>query len=79
MIGIGATELAMRAGAGFSPFAQNVADARLFADRLLAGYQRAGIPAETIPSLRRMMDIFVYCLPALLMMDVVLVFVLVLG
>jgi len=76
MIGLGATEFAMRVGAGFSPFAQHVADWRLMADQFLASYQRAGVPADAIPGLRHGMDVLVYCLPALLMIEVVIVFVL---
>ena len=74
-IGLGVTEMAMRAGAGFSPFASHVADLHEIADKFIAGYQRAGIPADTIPSVRRWMEAGVYVLPALLMIDPVIVFV----
>jgi len=75
-IGLGATEMAMRAGTGFSPFADQVAGARITAAKLIASYQRAGIPQDAIAFLRKWMDVGVYCLPAFLLVDVVLVFVL---
>jgi len=75
-IGLGATEMAMRAGTGFSPFADQVAGARITAGKFIDSYQKAGIPADAIGFLRHWMDIGVYCLPAFLLVDVVLVFVL---
>lgn len=75
-IGLGATEMAMRAGTGFSPFADQVAGARATAGKLLTTYQHAGVPADAIGFLRQWMDIGVFCLPAFLLVDVVLVFVL---
>ena len=49
-IGLGATEMAMRAGTGFSPFADQVAGARITAAKLIASYQRAGIPQDVLPA-----------------------------
>ncbi|HEY6842569.1 MAG TPA: DUF2232 domain-containing protein [Thermoanaerobaculia bacterium] len=74
-IGLGATEMAMRAGTGFSPFVDQVASAHVTAEKFITQYQRAGVPGDAIGFLRRWMDIGVYCLPAFLLVDVVLVFV----
>ena len=75
-IGLGATEMMMRAGTGFSPFADQVDSARVTAEKLITRYQHAGISPDAIGFLRHWMDIGVYCLPAFLLVDVVLAFVL---
>ena len=75
-VGLGATEMTMRAGTGFSPFEDQVAGARATAEKFIVAYQHAGIPADAVGFLRRWMDIGVYCLPAFLLLDVVLVFIL---
>jgi predicted membrane protein DUF2232 len=76
VIGLGATELAMREMTGFSPFAGQVAAARVTAASFITRYQSAGIPADAIGFMRKWMEIFVYCLPAFLLIDIALVFVL---
>jgi uncharacterized protein YybS (DUF2232 family) len=75
-IGMGATELTMRRVAGFSPFADQLAAARETAVKFIATYQKAGIPADAIGFLRKWMEIGIYCLPAFLLIDIALVFVL---
>jgi hypothetical protein len=75
-IGFAATEMAMRAVTGFSPFADQVAAARVTAAKFITNYQSAGIPSDAIGFLRKWMEIGVYCLPAFLLVDVTLVFVL---
>ena len=75
-LGLGATEIAMRAGTGFSPFEDQVTGAHVTAGKLIAAYQGAGIPADAVGFLRRWMDVAVYCLPAFLLVDVVIVFIL---
>lgn len=75
-VGMAATEISMRTIAGFSPFADQVAAARVTAAKFVTTYQTAGIPSDAIGFLRKWMEIGVYCLPAFLMIDVVLVFVL---
>src|SRR5207244_467505 len=75
-VGMAATEISMRTIAGFSPFADQVAAARVTATKFVTTYQTAGIPADAIGFLRKWMEIGVYCLPAFLLIDVVLVFVL---
>jgi hypothetical protein len=75
-IGLAATEMAMRAVTGFSPFADQVAAARVTAAKFITNYQSAGIPSDAIGFLRKWMEIGVYCLPAFLLVDIALVFVL---
>jgi hypothetical protein len=75
-IGLGATEMMMRAGTGFSPFQEHVASAQATREKFIAAYLHAGIPADTVGLLKRLMDIAVYCVPAFLVLDVVIVFVL---
>ena len=74
--GLTATELAMRTGLGFSPYADQIASAHVTAAKFITTYQQAGLPADAITFLHKWMDIGVYCLPAFLLMDVALVFVL---
>ncbi len=76
VIGLGATETSMRAMTGFSPFADQVAGARATAAKFLTTYQTAGLSSDAIAFLRKWMEIGVYCLPAFLLIDVALVFVL---
>ncbi|HEY8134014.1 MAG TPA: DUF2232 domain-containing protein [Thermoanaerobaculia bacterium] len=75
-IGLAATEMGMRAVADFSPFADQVAAARVTAAKFITNYQSAGIPSDAIGFLRKWMEIGVYCLPAFLLVDIALVFVL---
>ena len=76
IVGLTATEILMRSSLGFSPYADQVASARVTANKFIVTYQQAGIPADAVKFLRKWMDIGVYCLPAFLLMDVALVFVL---
>ncbi len=76
VIGLGATETSMRGITGFSPFADQVANARITTAKFITMYQGAGIPPDAITFLRKWMGIGVYCLPAFLLIDVTLVFVL---
>ena len=75
MAGLVATELTMRMVGGFSPYAAQLADAHLTATKLVAGYQKAGFPADAVSFLKKWMDIGSYCLPAFLLIDVTIVFV----
>jgi len=59
-----------------SPFADQVAAARVTAGKFITNYQSAGIPSDAIGFLHKWMEIGVYCLPAFLLVDVALVFVL---
>jgi hypothetical protein len=75
IVGLVATELAMRTITGFSPYAAQIAEAHDTATKLVAGYQKAGFPADAVAFLRKWMDIGSYCLPAFLLIDVTIVFV----
>ena len=74
--GIAVTQAIMQFGFHFSPYADQIASAKLTTEKFITAYQQAGIPSDAIRFLRKWMDIGVYCLPAFLLMDVVLVFVL---
>ncbi len=74
--GLAITEMVMRIGFGFSPYADQVVSARQTAATFLARYEQAGIPGDAVRFMRKWMDIGVYCLPAFLVMDVTLVFIL---
>jgi Predicted membrane protein (DUF2232) len=73
--GLVATELTMRGVSGFSPYAAQIAEAHETATKLVAGYQKAGFPPDAVSFLRKWMDIGSYCLPAFLLIDVIIVFV----
>lgn len=75
MTGIAVTQLVMQAAMHFSPYADQIASAKITAAKFITAYQQAGIPNDAVRFLRKWMDIGVYCLPAFLLMDVALVFV----
>ena len=74
--GIAVTQAIMQFGFSFSPYGDQIASAKLTTEKFITAYQQAGIPSDAVRFLRKWMDIGVYCLPAFLLMDVVLVFVL---
>jgi hypothetical protein len=74
-LGLVVTELTMRLASGFSPYAAHVADMRQTADAVLGTYQKAGVPADALVSLRKLMGVVLYCLPAGLLFDVTIAFV----
>lgn len=76
IVGLAATEVSMRQITGFSPFADQVVSAQATTAKLVATYQSAGLPSDAVSFLRKWMAIGIYCLPAFLLIDVVLVFVL---
>lgn len=76
VMGIGATQLVMQTTTGFSPYADQIASAKVTATKFVTTYQQAGMPADAIRFLKKWMEIGVYCLPGFLVMDVALVFVL---
>jgi uncharacterized protein YybS (DUF2232 family) len=75
-VGLAATEISMRAVAGFSPFAEQVVEARADATKLVAALQTAGLPSDVIAAMHRWSDVRVFCLPAFLLISIVIVFVL---
>jgi len=76
LAGMLATEVIMRAAASFSPMAAHVAAARETAAQFLEAYAKAGVPSDAIRFLRKWMNIGVFVLPAFLVIDVAIVFVL---
>ena len=74
--GLALTEVGMRSALGFSPYADQVTSAHATAAKFITTYQQAGLPPDAIRLLRKWMDIGLSCLPAFLLMDVALVFVL---
>ena len=76
LLGLTATQVVMQTTTGFSPYADQIASAKVTAAKFITAYQQAGIPSDAIKFLKKWMDIGVYCLPAFLVMDVALVFVL---
>jgi uncharacterized protein YybS (DUF2232 family) len=66
----------MRTVAGFSPFAQQVTEARVDATKLVVALQAAGLPSDVIAAMKRWSEVRVFCLPAFLLISVVIVFVL---
>ena len=74
--GMLATEVIMQLAAAFSPYAEQVAGARDTAAKFIAAYAKAGVPAEAIRFLRKWMNIGIFVLPAFLVIDVAVVFVL---
>ncbi|HEY8183021.1 MAG TPA: DUF2232 domain-containing protein [Thermoanaerobaculia bacterium] len=75
-VGLAATEISMRTVAGFSPFAQQVTEARVDATKLVVALQAAGLPSDVIAAMKRWSEVRVFCLPAFLLISVVIVFVL---
>lgn len=75
IVGLAATELIMRTATGSSPYAAQIAEAHDTATKLVAGYQKAGFPPDAVSFLRKWMDIGSYCLPAFLLIDIIIVFV----
>jgi Predicted membrane protein (DUF2232) len=73
--GLAVTELTMRMVTGVSPYAAQLAEAHATTATMVASYEKAGFPADAVRFFRRWMDIGSLCLPALLLIDVTLVFV----
>jgi hypothetical protein len=76
VIGLASTQLIMQNGFGFSPYADQIASAKATSAKFITAYQQAGIPSDAVTFLKKWMEVGVYCLPAFLLMDVALVFVL---
>ncbi|HUJ15377.1 MAG TPA: DUF2232 domain-containing protein [Thermoanaerobaculia bacterium] len=75
-VGLGATEMAMRAGTGFSPFANQVHAFSVSVASVIDAYRAGHVPGDVIAFLQHWLNILVICLPAFLLVDAVLVFVL---
>jgi len=74
--GLGATEAAMQAGYGFSPYHEQVVRAHQTAAAVLATYQKAGVPSRGVSVMKQWLDIGITCLPAFIVIDIIVVFVL---
>ncbi len=74
--GMLATEVIVQATMSFSPYAEQVAGARETTASFTAAYVKAGVPSEAIRFLRKWMNIGIFVLPAFLLIDVAVVFVL---
>lgn len=73
--GLAVTELTMRMVTGASPYAAQLAEAHLTTATMVASYEKAGFPSDAVSFFKKWMDIGTLCLPALLLIDVILVFV----
>lgn len=76
VVGLGVTEVTMRAATGFSPYGAELNEARVTAVKLVAAYEKAGMPSDMMRLMRKSMDFAVYCLPGLLVIEVTGVFLL---
>ena len=72
IVGLAATELTMRMATGFSPHAAEVAEAHAQTSTMVASFEKAGFPADRFRFLQKWTDI---CVPAILLIDVTIVFV----
>lgn len=74
--GLAVTEGAMQLTEHFSPYREQVARAHITAAEFVTAYQKAGMPADAVSTLRKWMDVGIGCLPAFFLIDVIIVFVL---
>lgn len=74
--GLGATEVIVGSVTGFSPYQEQVVRAKQTATQWIAAYQKAGVPADAVRVMQKWMGIAVACLPAFLLIDIIIVFVL---
>ncbi|HET7710715.1 MAG TPA: DUF2232 domain-containing protein [Thermoanaerobaculia bacterium] len=74
--GLAGTEVIVRSATGISPYQEQVIRANQTATQWIAAYQKAGVPTDAVSMMRRWMDIGISCLPAFLLIDIVIVFVL---
>jgi hypothetical protein len=75
VVGLLATEATMRGAVGYSPYADEIATAGDTGTKLVAAYEKGGMPADVVRFVRRTMDFAVYCVPGLLVVEVITVFV----
>lgn len=73
--GIALTEAGMRAASGFSPYQEQVVRAEQSADEFIALYGK-GLPPDAIRTMHALWKMGVACLPALFLIQIVIVFVL---
>jgi hypothetical protein len=75
VVGLVATELTMRMVAGFSPYAAQIADVHDTATKMVANYQKHGLPSDAVSFVRTWMDLGSYCLPGILLIYITIFFV----
>jgi len=75
VVGLVATELTMRLVAGFSPYAAQIADVHDTTAKVMANYQKAGLPPDVVSFVRTWMDVGSYCLPGILLIYITVFFV----
>jgi hypothetical protein len=79
LIGFGGlmlTEVATRAASGVSPYAAHVADTRQSYAAYTDFYRKAGVPAESMQSLMKVLEIGTLCITAALVCTVATIFIL---
>ncbi|MCU1349043.1 MAG: putative rane protein [Acidobacteria bacterium] len=74
--GLAATELALRALFGFSPYAVQLEQARAMAAQILTKYQASAPPLEVMQTMKRWMEYGSFVLPAWFLIEAAIVFVL---
>jgi uncharacterized protein YybS (DUF2232 family) len=74
--GFGLTEIGMRSLAGFSPYATRLALFRDEVRQVAAQRMQPGMPSSYLAAMEKWSDVAVLCLPALLLMPVIVAFVL---
>jgi hypothetical protein len=75
VVGLVATELTMRMVAGFSPYAAQIADVHDTATKMVANYQKHGLPSDAVSFVWTWMDLGSYCLPGILLIYITIFFV----
>lgn len=75
-VGLGMTEVVMRIAGGFSPLAVHTVEAQEYAGRILQVYRNANAGPDVLRWLTLLMKYAVPVLPAMILVDIALVFVL---
>ncbi|HUP50246.1 MAG TPA: DUF2232 domain-containing protein [Thermoanaerobaculia bacterium] len=75
-VGLGLTEVAMRTFGGFSPYALQLAQAQEMAARVVQFYRDNGARSDLVTGIQRWMEIAMNVLPAWILIDFCLIFVL---
>jgi Predicted membrane protein (DUF2232) len=74
--GLAATEISMRAVAGFSPFNQQVIETRADTANAATFLQAKGLPADFMSGFQRWSEVRIFCLPAVFLIVAMIVFAL---
>ena len=76
ILGLAFTEELFRTVANFSPYGEQVVRAHQTAAQFVVTYKKAGMPPDAVTMMQKWMDIGIACLPAFLLIDVIVIFVL---